>query len=205
MGINLTKGEKISLAKVQEGLSKVRVGLGWDVIEKTVEKKGFFSKILGTTTSAQDADLDASVLLLNGNGKLVAHDNMIYFGNLRSKCGGVVHSGDNRTGSGSGDDEVIRVDLQSIDGKVEKILFIVNIYKAIERNQDFGMIKNAYIKVYDDKTNTELIRYSLSDEYAGKTNVLVGSLEKINGEWEFTANGEGLSLNSLQAVRDFYA
>lgn len=205
MGINLTKGEKISLAKVQEGLSKVRVGLGWDVIEKSVEKKGLFGKILGGVTPTENADLDASVLLLNGNGKLVGHDNMIYFGNLRSKCGGVVHSGDNLTGSGSGDDEVIRVDLQSIDGKVEKILFVVNIYKALERKQDFGMIKNAYIKVYDDKSNVELIRYSLSDDYAGKMNVLVGSLEKVNGDWEFTANGEGLSLNGLQAVRDFYA
>ena len=142
MSVSLEKGQKVDLTKGNSGLSKIIVGLGWDAVAHT-GAKGLFSSLLGKSTV--DVDCDASVLMLDENNKLQGVSNLIYFGNLKSKDGSVTHTGDNLTGEGEGDDEVILVDLSKVPKNFKKLLFIVNIYDCIKRRQDFGMIKNAFI------------------------------------------------------------
>ncbi|MFC5404483.1 TerD family protein [Cohnella soli] len=180
MTISLVKGQKIDLTKGNAGLTNIVVGLGWD----PVEKKGFFS------SKKIDIDCDASALLLDENGKLHGK-NLVCFHNLRSPEGSVVHSGDNRTGEGEGDDEQIQVDLARVPANIHKVLFVVNIYDCINRKQDFGMIKSAYIRVLNKQNDQELARYNLTENYAGRTALIVGEIYRNNGEWKFSAIGEG--------------
>lgn len=197
MSVNLQKGQKVSLTKDNASLSKIVVGLGWDAAER--KSGGFLGGLFGGK-SPTNIDCDASVFMLNQNGKLVGNKSVVYFGNLKSSCGGVVHTGDNLTGDGDGDDEQIIVELNKISPNIHRLLFTVNIYDCIKRKQDFGMIKNAFIRVVDAKTRKELIKYNLSDDYNGKTTLLVGELYRHDGEWKFSALGEGTNDTGLQDI-----
>lgn len=199
MSINLSKGQKIDLTKGNAGLSKLVIGLGWDAVKQT---KGFFNSMFGGGN--QDIDCDASVFMLDKDDKLNGMDNLIYFGRLKSKCGAVIHQGDNRTGDGDGDDEQIIVELSKVNPEIHKLLFTVNIYDCLKRRQDFGMIQNAFIRVVNQANNTEILRYNLSENYAGKTALLVGEIYRNNGEWKFAAIGEGTNDSSLTALIQKY-
>lgn len=185
MTISLVKGQKIDLTKGNAGLTKVVVGLGWD--PAMVEKKGFF----GSKKTAVEIDCDASVILLDEKGKLTKEKNVVYFANLQSPDGSVVHSGDNRTGEGDGDDEQISVNLSQVPADVSKIIFVVNIYDCVNRKQDFGLIQSAYIRILNDSNKQELVKFSLTDSYASKTSLIVGEIYRHTGEWKFNAIGEG--------------
>lgn len=181
MSVSLQKGQKVSLSKDNAGLSKVIVGLGWDEAQ---QKRGFLAP------KPQPIDCDASAILLT-NGKLGANDDVVYFNNLRHKTGTVQHMGDNLTGAGDGDDEQIIVDLASIPAQYDKIVIVVNIYQAYQRNQHFGMIQNAFIRLVDARNNTEMCKYNLSEDYSGMTAMIFGEIYRHNGEWKFNAVGQG--------------
>ena len=195
MSISLVKGQRIDLTKNNAGLKNLLVGLGWDPVEV---KRGLFGK-----KKVADIDLDASVIMLKDD-KLQNKDDLIYFGNLKSKCGGVIHTGDNLTGEGDGDDEQILIDLSKIDKEVNKLVFVINIYACESRKQDIGMIKNAYIRIADNSSKKELIKYNLTDNYSGKTALIVGEVYKHNGEWKFAALGEGTSHVRLSDIAADY-
>ncbi len=197
MSINLQKGQKVDLTKGNSGISKIMIGLGWDAVSSPTGG-GLFKK------KAADFDCDASVLMINKDGKLKGIENVIYFGNLKSRCGSVMHTGDNRTGDGNGDDEQILVDLSKIPEDTNKLIFVVNIYDCIKRNQDFGQIENAYIRVINTKDNTELLKYNLSETYAGKTSLITGDIYRHNNEWKFSAIGEGTNDGSLTGLIERY-
>ena len=194
MSINLKKGQKIDLKKSNPELSAVRVGLGWDPVEQG--GGGFLKSLFGSGKA--DIDCDASVFLLNGDSKPV---DLIYFGNLRTRNDSIIHTVDNLTGEGECDDEVILVDLDRIDPNVDKLLFVVNIYDCVRRGQDFGMIQNAYIRIMDAKSNSEIARYNLSDDYRGKTGLLVGLIYRYNGTWKYNAIGEGTRDTGLNDMK----
>ncbi|NOU68922.1 TerD family protein [Paenibacillus sp. LMG 31461] len=199
MSINLVKGQKIDLTKGTTGLSKLVVGLGWDPV--TNEAKGFFGQKKQTTP---EIDCDSSALLLNEHGKLVKDENVVCFHNLASDCESVMHAGDNLTGDGHGDDEQISIDLARVPSDVHKILVVVNIYEADERNQHFGMIKSAYIRVVNAANNQELIRFNLTDNYATMTALITGELYRNNGEWKFNAIGEGAHAAHIDDLAERY-
>lgn len=187
MSVNLVKGQKISLSK---GLKKVMVGLGWDEAQPTV--KGFFGLF---ASKPQDIDCDASVLLCGENGKLVTNDikgSCVYFGNLKHSSGAIVHAGDNLTGGGDGDDEQITIDLTAIPAEIKSLVFVVNIYDANVRKQHFGMIQNAFIRLVDLSSQTEICKFNLTDDYSGMTGMVVGEVYNRNGEWKFNAIGNGV-------------
>ena len=181
MSVSLQKGQKVSLSKDNQGLAQVIVGLGWDEVKR---KGGLFSR------KPQAIDCDASAILLK-NGKLCGKEDLVYFGNLRHKSNAVMHQGDNLTGAGDGDDEQIFVDLKAIPESVDKIAFTVTIYEAQERRQNFGQVSNAYIRIVDEDTNQELIRYDLGEDFSIETAIVVGELYRHNGEWKFNAIGSG--------------
>lgn len=178
MAVNLKKGQKIDLTKTNPGLKKILVGLGWDV-----------NKYDG----GADFDLDASVFLLDANGKAKSEQDFVFYGNQKHASGSVVHCGDNRTGDGDGDDEQIMVDLSTVPADVEKIDFTVTIYEADERKQNFGQVSNAFIRIMNETGSEELIRYDLSEDFSIETAVVVGELYRNNGEWKFSAIGSGFS------------
>ena len=182
MAVSLSKGGKVSLAKVAAdagisgGLTKIMVGLGWDV---------------NRYDGGADFDLDAAAFMLAGTGKVRSSDDFIFY---NQKVGpGVEHMGDNRTGEGEGDDEVINVDLNAIPADIERVSFTVTIDQAEQRNQNFGMVENSYIRVVDAVSGTELIRYDLGEDFSVETAVVVADLYRHNGEWKFNAIGSGFS------------
>lgn len=189
MSVSLTKGQKISLSKEVTGLSKVIVGLGWDAAKKSV------------FGARHDIDCDASAIILGEND---SYRGVAYYGNRRSENGCVVHHGDNLTGVGAGDDEQITVDLKNISNDVEKIVFVVNIYGCEARKQDFGMIKNAFIRLIDASTGKEICRYNLSENYTGKTAMTFAEVYKHNNEWKFNAIGQGTADRSISEMTRRY-
>ena len=176
MPINLQKGQKVDLTKGNPGLSKIIVGLGWDT---------------NRYDGGYDFDLDASAFLLGANGKVPQDTDFIFYGNLSHSSGAVEHTGDNLTGEGEGDDEVIKVDLSLMPANVEKVAFTVTIYDSDVRRQNFGQVSNAYIHIMDAVTGTEVIRYDLGEDFSIETAVVVGELYRHNGEWKFNAIGSG--------------
>ncbi|MDE6833623.1 MAG: TerD family protein [Ruminococcus sp.] len=190
MAVSLMKGQKISLSKESAGLSVVTVGLGWDEVNK---KKGFFS------IKKNDIDCDASAILLR-NGSLVDKEDIVYFGHLKHNSGSVIHKGDNLTGAGEGDDEQITIDLARIPYDVSRIVFVVNIYQAVERKQHFGMIKNAFIRIVDNRNNIEICRYDLTEEYSGSMAMIFGEIYKQDNEWKFNAIGQGTPDSNLSEL-----
>lgn len=181
MSISLQKGQKVSLTKDNTGLSRVVVGLGWDEVKR---KTGLFAP------KPQPIDCDASALALI-NGKLTYKEDVVFFGNLRHPTGAIEHMGDNLTGAGDGDDEQIVVDLSRIPAEYDRIVLVVNIYQAVQRNQHFGMIENAFIRLVNASNNTEMCKYSLTDNYSGMTAMIFGEIYRHNGEWKFNAIGQG--------------
>lgn len=189
MSVNLVKGQKISLSKEVNGLEKVVVGLGWDAA-----KKGLFGRM-------PDIDCDASAIILGDSDKLV---DVVYYGSRQSDDGCVLHHGDNLTGVGDGDDEQITVDLKNMPNSICKIVFVVNIYACNSRRQDFGMIKNAFIRIVDQPSKKEICRYNLSDSYDGKTAMIFGEVYKKNNEWKFNAIGTGTTDKSISELTENY-
>lgn len=179
MSVNLQKGQKVDLRKNNgDSLRKVIVGLGWD----EVKRGGFFFR-------PQAIDCDASAIMCVG-GKFIDKADVVYFGNLRHRSGAVQHMGDNLTGAGDGDDEQIVINLDSLPAQYDRIGMVVNIYQARERNQHFGLIQNAFIRVVDAETRQEICKYNLSENYDGMTAMIFGELYKKDGAWKFNAIGQ---------------
>jgi len=176
MPVNLTKGQKVSLTKGNPGLKKVVVGLGWDI---------------NKFDTGGDFDLDTSAFLLSDSGKVSKSDDFVFYGNLKHSSGSVEHMGDNLTGSGDGDDEQIKVDLSLVPPSVSKIAFTATIYEADKRKQNFGQVNNAYIRIYDELKNEEILRYDLGEDFSIETAIVFGELYRNNGEWKFNAIGNG--------------
>lgn len=176
MAINLMKGQKVDLTKGNPGLRNLLVGLGWDT---------------NKYTGGSDFDLDASVFMLGANGKVRSNLDFIYYGNLKHNSGSVEHMGDNLTGGGDGDDEQIKVNLASVPSDVEKITVAVTIYDADNRRQNFGQVSNAYIRIVDESTRSEVMRFNLGEDFSIETSVVVGEIYRYKGEWKFTAIGSG--------------
>ena len=188
MSVSLQKGQKVSLTKENAGLSKVIVGLGWDEAKKQ-SGGGLLGALFGGG-NAQAIDCDASALMLK-NGKLVDKADVVYFGNLKHKSKTVVHQGDNLTGEGEGDDEQIIIDLAAVPAEYDRIVMVVNIYQAVKRNQHFGMIENAFIRIVDARNNNEILKYNLTENYSGMTAMIFGEVYRHDGEWKFNAIGQG--------------
>ena len=188
MAVSLRKGQKVDLTKTNPSLKKILVGLGWD----TNKYDGGF-----------DFDLDAAAFLLNDSGKVREDSDFVFYNNLKHQSGSVEHMGDNLTGAGEGDDEEIKVDLEKVPANISKIDFTVTIYEAEKRNQTFGQVSNAYIRVVDDTTGEELIRYDLGEDFSVETAVVVGELYRHNGEWKFNAIGSGFSGGLAALGRNF--
>ena len=184
MSVSLTKGQKVELTKTSPGLSKILVGLGWDV---------------NRYDGGLDFDLDAAAFLLTSDGKVGSDNDFVFYGNLKHLSEAVVHQGDNLTGEGEGDDEQILVDLEKIPAEISKVAFTVTIYDADVRKQNFGQVSNAFIRIVDESTGTELIRYDLGEDFSIETAVVVGELYRNNSEWKFSAIGSGFQggLNAL--------
>ena len=195
MSVNLQKGQKVDLTKGNAGLRRVMVGLGWDAAE---QQGGLFG---GRT---QDIDCDAIAFLLNSEGKVESSSDVVFFNNLRHMSGCVLHQGDNLTGEGEGDDEQIMVDLAGLPSKYERIVILVSIYKATDRGQHFGMIRNAFIRLVDADKNKELCIYNLSENYAGTTALVFGELYRYKGEWKFNAVGQPLQVWSIAQLAERY-
>lgn len=200
MAINLQKGQRVDLTKGNPGLSKIMVGLGWDPVQKSGGGGGLFGGLFGGGSGGANIDCDASVIMLGANDKLQNNNDVIYFGNLKSKDGSVSHSGDNLTGDGDGDDEQVSIELSRVPSSVEKLVFVVNIYDAVKRKQHFGMIRNAFIRVVNPSNNQELIKYNLTDDYSGKTSLIVGEIYRHGNEWKFAAVGTGTNAAGLSEV-----
>ncbi len=188
MAISLQKGQKVDLTKTNPGLTKVIVGLGWDV-----------NKYDG----GKDFDLDASAFVLNAQGKAAKETDFVFYNNPKSSDGSVVHKGDNRTGTGDGDDEQINVDLGLVSAGSEKIAFTITINDAQERNQNFGQVSNAYVRVLNEATGEELIRYDLGEDFSVETAIVVGEFYRNNNEWKFNANGSGYQNGLNGLCKDF--
>lgn len=194
MSVNLSKGQRINLSKEVEGLSKIMVGLGWDAAKQS---GGILNHLFGSTSYS--IDCDASAITMGNGNKYRA---CIYYGNLSED--NVYHHGDNLTGDGDGDDEQITVDLAHLSSEIERIVFVVNIYNCTERKQDFGLIKNAYIRLVDESTGKEICKYNLSDDYAGKTAMIFAEEYRNNGEWKFNAIGQGTNDASISQLINRY-
>lgn len=189
MAISLSKGGNISLAKEAPGLTKVLAGLGWDV----------------RSTSGEQFDLDASAILLDSNGKVRSDKDFVYYNQKCHESGSVVHQGDNRTGEGDGDDEVIEIDLSRVPTDVERIVIAVSIYQADERRQNFGMVRNAYVRLLDAVSGAEVVRYDLSEDASTETALNFAELYRDNNGvgWKFRAIGQGYNSGLGGIARDF--
>ncbi|OJJ20518.1 chemical-damaging agent resistance protein C [marine bacterium AO1-C] len=186
MAISLKKGGRFNLTKKEPGLEKIMIGLGWEV------KPG------------NSVDLDASVFMLGSNGKLIADEYFVFYNNLKSPDGALQHTGDNRTGAGDEDDEMILANMPLINPAITEILITVSIHEADVRRHNFGLLDEAYIRIMDVSTKREILRYDLDAEFGINTDVEFGKLVKENNEWHFVASGLG-SNQGLQGYVDAYA
>jgi tellurium resistance protein TerD len=187
MAVTLTKGGNVSLTKEAPGMTAVLVGLGWDA----------------RTTTGTDFDLDASALLLNSSGKVISDRHFIFFNNTTSPDGSVEHTGDNLTGEGDGDDETIKVDLAAVPAEVDKIVFPVSIYEGRARQQGFGQVRNAFIRIVNQSGSAEIARYDLSEDASTETAMVFGELYRNGAEWKFRAVGQGYSSGLTGIAQDY--
>ncbi|MGW6913539.1 TerD family protein [Kitasatospora sp. NPDC054939] len=187
MPVSLSKGGNVSLTKEAPGLTAVSVGLGWDV----------------RTTTGSEFDLDASAIVLNADGKVLSNSHFVFFNNTSTPDSTVVHTGDNRTGEGAGDDEAISVNLASLPAEAARITFPVSIYDAVARSQNFGQVRNAYIRVVNANGGTEIARYDLSEDAATETAMIFGELYRNGAEWKFRAVGQGYASGLAGIAQDF--
>lgn len=195
MAINLKKGQRISLTKEEPNLKQIMCGLGWDVAPKS---GGFFG-------GGKQFDLDSSVICLDADKKLTDVNNIIYFGNLRHSSSAIAHQGDNLTGAGEGDDEVINIDLPLIPPSIIYLVFAINIYKCQNRRQDFSMVDNAFVRLVNRTNNKELARYNLSGaEYRDMTGMILAEVYRHNDEWKMAAVGNGFKVATLADIAKLY-
>ncbi len=176
MPVSLQKGQKVSLTKGNPGLKNVVVGLGWDVNQ---------------FDTGGDFDLDAAAFLLTDAGRVSRQEDFVFFGNLKHPSGSVEHIGDNLTGAGEGDDEQIKIDLSKVPENITKIAFTVTIYEPEKRRQNFGQINNAFIRIYNEDTGEEMLRYDLGEDFSIETAAVFGEVYKNGSEWKFNAIGSG--------------
>ncbi|BDR67977.1 hypothetical protein N072000002_20820 [Clostridium tetani] len=189
MSINLKKGQKINLTKDNPGLNKAIIGLGWDT-----------NKYSG----GYEFDLDASAFLVGNNGKVNDDLNFVFYNNLQDSSGAVVHTGDNRTGDGDGDDEQIIIDFSKVPSDIDKIAITVTIHEAEERGQNFGQVSNAFVRIVNEETDVEVLRYDLSEDFSIETALVFCELYRNNGDWKFSAIGSGFS-GGLEALCKNYS
>jgi tellurium resistance protein TerD len=187
MGVSLTKGGNVSLTKQAPGLTAVTVGLGWDA----------------RSTAGQDFDLDASAILCGADGKVLSDKHFVFFNNLKSPDGSVEHTGDNLTGEGDGDDEALNVNLATVPADAARVVFPVSIYEADLRAQNFGQVRNAFIRVVNRANGVEIARYDLSEEASTETAMVFGELYRNGGEWKFRAIGQGYATGLAGIAKDF--
>lgn len=187
MGVSLSKGGNVSLTKAAPNLTAISVGLGWDA----------------RSTSGADFDLDASALALNDSHKVLGDEYFVFFNNLKSPDGSIEHQGDNLTGAGEGDDEVINVNLADVPPQVVSIVFPVSIYEAENRGQSFGQVRNAYIRIVNLANGDELARYDLTEDASTETAMVFGEVYRYNTEWKFRAIGQGYASGLAGIARDF--
>ena len=192
MALQLTKGSKIALEKENQSgvkLTKIYVGLGWDIKPEAM--------------TGADFDLDASAFLLEADGKAHGSQNVIFYNNKVGVNESVIVGDDNRTGAGDGDDEHIIVDLTKLPKSIQKVMFTVTIFEAAERSQNFGQVRNAYIRIVNAANDQELLRYDLSEDFSTDTGIIVGSIYRHNNEFKFEAAGQGYQ-QGLGAIADEY-
>jgi tellurium resistance protein TerD len=187
VSVSLSKGGNVSLTKMAPGLTAVSVGLGWDL----------------RTTTGTDFDLDASALLCGADGKVIDDAHFVFFNNLTSPDGSVEHTGDNLTGEGEGDDELIHVNLAGASPQVQRVVFPVSIYEGAARGQSFGQVSNAFIRVIDRSNGSELARYDLTEDASTETAMIFGELYRHNNEWKFRAVGQGYASGLSGIAKDF--
>lgn len=187
MAISLQKGQNVSLSKQAPGMKKVRFGLGWDVRK----------------TDGADFDLDASAFVLAANDKVLSSAHFVFYNNPKDPSGAVLHAGDNRTGEGGGDDEVLEVDLGLMPPDASKVAFAVTIHEADTRRQNFGQVANAYIRALNAEGNQEIARYDLSEDASTETAMIFGELYRHNDEWKFKAIGQGYAGGLIAVARDY--
>ncbi|GAA0435897.1 TerD family protein [Streptomyces luteireticuli] len=186
MGVTLAKGGNVSLSKAAPNLTAIVVGLGWDA----------------RTTTGADYDLDASALLCAA-GRVLGDEYFVFYNNLKSPEGSVEHTGDNLTGEGDGDDETVLVDLTKVPAACDKIVFPVSIHEADVRGQNFGQVRNAYIRVVNQADGAELARYDLSEDASSETAMIFGEVYRYGGEWKFRAVGQGYASGLRGIALDF--
>ena len=175
MAISLTKGQNVSLSKTDPSLKNVLVGLGWDA----------------RSTDGQDFDLDASVFMATENAKVPSDSYFIFYNQLVSPCGGVEHTGDNLTGDGDGDDESVIVRLDKVESNIKSLFITVTIHDSEARSQNFGQVSNAFVRIVNNDTGDEIVRFDLSEDYSTETAMVFGEIYRHNGEWKFRAIGQG--------------
>lgn len=178
MAVSLSKGGRVSLSKEAPGLKNITVGLGWDA---------------NATDTGTQFDLDTSLFLVGVDGKVISDNHFIFYNNTTSPDGAVVHQGDNRTGEGQGDDEVIEIDLSKIAPEVDKIIFTVTIDEAVTRGQNFGQVNNSFIRILNKDGGSEITKYELDEDYSSETAINFGELYRKNGGWNFKAVGAGFN------------
>lgn len=176
MAISLVKGQKIDLTKGNPSLKKVIIGLGWDT---------------NRYSGGYDFDLDASVFLVGSNGRTNHDEDFIFYNNLKSRNEAVIHTGDNRTGEGDGDDEQILLEFAKMPVDVDKMAVTVTIHEALERGQNFGQVSNAYVRVINEDTNEEVLRYDLGEDFSIETAIVVCEIYRSGSDWKFSAVGSG--------------
>lgn len=187
MSISLQKGGNLSLSKTAPGLSKILIGLGWDA----------------RSTDGSDFDLDASVFLAQASGKVRGDHDFIFYNQLKSTCGSVAHTGDNRTGAGDGDDEAVRVELAKVPGEVHKLAVAVTIHDAEARKQSFGQVRGAFMRIVDEASGAEIARFDLSEDYSTETAMIFGEVYRNGEEWKFKAVGQGYKGGLGALAREF--
>jgi tellurium resistance protein TerD len=185
--VSLSKGGNVSLTKAAPGLTAVVVGLGWDA----------------RTTTGADFDLDASAIMLDMSGKVLSDGHFVFFNNLKSPDGSVEHMGDNLVGGGGGDDEQIKINLDGVPAECGKVVFPVSIYEAESRQETFGQVRNAYIRIVNQADNSEIARYDLTEDAATETAMVFGEIYRSFGEWKFRAVGQGYAAGLRGIALDF--
>jgi tellurium resistance protein TerD len=187
MALSLQKGANLSLSKTDPSLSKLLIGLGWDP----------------RATDGTEFDLDASAFLLSSSGKVRSDADFIFYNQLKSADGSIEHTGDNRTGAGDGDDELLKVDLSRVPADIDKVVFTVTIHEADARKQNFGQVGGAFIRIVNEVTGAEVVRYDLAEDASTETAMIFAELYRNNGEWKFRAIGQGYA-GGLKALANSF-
>lgn len=183
MAITLNKGGNVSLTKTQPSLKNILIGLGWEA----------------RASDGADFDLDASAFLLGDSGKVRSDSDFIFYNQLKSPCGSIEHTGDNRTGAGDGDDESLKIALNKVPQDIKRVVVCVTIHDATVRKQSFGQVSGAFMRIVNSDDNTEIVRFDLSEDYSTETAMIFGEVYRHNEEWKFKAVGQGFA-GGLEAM-----